>query len=51
MKLDNKNYNADGENRPSQDGKAGETNENFSTGCSNNIIDTDESPVGPTSWS
>ena len=40
-----------GENRPSQDGKAGETNGNFSTGCSNNIIDTDESPVEPTPWS
>ena len=51
MKLDNKKYNADGENRPSQDGKAGETNGNFSTGCSNNIIDTDESPVEPVPWS
>ena len=48
MKLDNKIYKAEGENRPSQDGKAGETNGNFSTGCSNDIIDTDESPVEPT---
>ena len=51
MKLKNKEYDTDGDKRFSQEGRAGEMDGNFSPRWSNNIIDTDISPLKPVPWS
>ena len=51
MKLKNKKYDTDGDKRLSQKGKSGETDGNMPSRWSNDIIDTDISPVESFPWS
>ena len=51
MKLKNKKYDTDGDKRLSQKGIPGETDGNVPSRWSNDIIDTDISPVESFPWS